>query len=115
MKRRHIFLSFLLILVLVVPVQAQTQRVNTERVTLSFSGTTANCRVQIVANSNESISATIRLWNGNECIQTWQRSATTSLSFYETATVQKGQSYTLTVDYTIAGKSKPTLSTSGTC
>lgn len=115
MKKQYLFLSFLLVLTLVVPVQAQTERADYTRATLSFNGTTAQCRVQIVGNPADDISATIKLWNGSQCIETWQESNTGVLSFFETVSVQKGQSYTLTADYTIAGESQPTLSVSKTC
>lgn len=115
MKRPHLFLPFLLAFILVLPVQAQTPRATTDRATLSFSGTTAHCSIQIRGNLNDDISATIKLWNGNQCLRTWQRSDTSMLSFYETVSVQKGQTYTLTANYTVAGKSQPSLSASGTC
>ncbi len=57
----------------------------------------------------------MKLWNGNQCIATWTARDTSLLSLSETATVKRGQSYTLTVDYTIEGTAKPRLSTSGTC
>lgn len=115
MKKKGLFISLLLILILAVPVQAQTSRANVDRATLSFDGTTANCRVQLTGNLKDKISATIKLCSGSQTIQTWYESSTAVLSFYDTVTVEKGKSYTLTVDYTVAGKSKPTLSTSGTC
>ena len=116
MKKSTLFISFVLILILAIPVQAQTPRNPLGRVSLTFSGTTAHCSCVIYADSeDDSISATMKLWNGNQCIATWTARDTSLLSLAETATVKRGQSYTLTVDYTIEGIAKPRLSTSGTC
>ena len=115
LKKQCLILSLLLVLVLVIPVQAQTPRINTDKATLTFSGTTAYCRVRISAKLNEDISATIKLWDGSQYIETWQENATSSLSFSESVPVQRGRSYTLTVDYSVAGKPMPSLSSYGTC
>ena len=115
MKKQCLILSLLLVLVLVIPAQAQTPRINTDKATLTFSGTTAYCRVRISAKLNEDISATIKLWDGSQYIETWQENATSSLNFSESVPVQRGRSYTLTVDYSVAGKPMPSLSSYGTC
>lgn len=115
LKKQCLILSLLLVLVLVIPAQAQTPRINTDKATLTFSGTTAYCRVRISAKLNEDISATIKLWDGSQYIETWQENATSSLNFSESVPVQRGRSYTLTVDYSVAGKPMPSLSSSGTC
>lgn len=47
LKKQCLILSLLLVLVLVIPAQAQTPRINFDRAMLSFSGTTAYCYVQI--------------------------------------------------------------------
>ena len=115
LKKQCLILSLLLVLVLVIPAQAQTPQINFDRAMLSFSGTTAYCYVQISANHNKDISATIKLWDGSQYIETWQENATSSLSFSESVPVQRGRSYTLTVDYSVAGKPMPSLSSYGSC
>lgn len=72
MKKATLFVSFVLILILAIPVQAQTPKNPLGRVSLTFSGTTAHCSCVIYADSeDDSISATMKLWNGNQCIATW--------------------------------------------
>lgn len=116
MKKATLFMSLVLILILAVPVEARTPRNPLGRVSLTFNGTTAQCSCVIYAdNADDTIAATMKLWNGSQCVGTWSATDTSLLSLVETATVKRGQSYTLTVDYTIAGIAKPRLSTSGTC
>lgn len=81
-----------------------------------FSGSTATCAVFITAgNSGDDIEAVIELWQGDNCIKTWEENADAVLDFSETVNVTRGKSYTLKVDYTINGIACPLASASGTC
>ncbi|MDO4316098.1 MAG: hypothetical protein Q4C45_09985 [Oscillospiraceae bacterium] len=118
MKKRICALTAVFLLVLSVTAGAVETRELTPRPTLSFSGTTATCAVNIRADSlSDKISATVKLWDGNTCLKTWTDSGTGYLFFSETHSkdIEPGKSYTMTVDYTIAGKSYPQLSTSAVC
>ena len=84
---------------------------------LSFSGTTATCSVIIRsgASSTDKISVTAKLWNGRTCLKTWTASGTGRVSLSKTATVSKGKTYKLTVDYTVNGVKQPQKSVTRTC
>lgn len=116
MKKSGFLLSVLLMLLIVLPVNAQTPRLVNNYTSLYFEETTAYCEVYIIGRtSKDSISATMTLWNGSQPIKSWTLSGTGYLSHTGTTTVKKGQSYELTVDYTVAGVSQPSLSHSATC
>lgn len=83
---------------------------------LSFTGTTANCSVYIVGDTpSDDIDAVIKLWQGNQCIETWERSATSYLTFSGEAAVTRGKTYELTVDVTLSGKDLPRFSVKRFC
>lgn len=118
MKRHFCILTAFFLLVLTVTAGAVEMRLATPVPKLTFSGTTAACEVEIWADSSSAkISATVKLWDGSTCLKTWTDSDTGILSFSEThkTGIESGKSYKMTVDYTIAGKSYPQLSTSAVC
>ena len=83
---------------------------------ISFHGTTANCSVFIVADKpTDDIDAVIKLWQGGQCIKTWEKSSTSYLVFSGEVAVTKGKTYELTVDVSISGKELPRFSVKGTC
>lgn len=95
---------------------AQDMRLSNAQAILSFSGTTANCYVDIAGNGSDKISATIELCCGNQSIMTWNRSVTNGhLFFQDSASVTKGKTYELVVEYTVNGKPQQPFSDSGTC
>lgn len=116
MKKRIVVLSIVLMLLISVTAQAVAAPRAYGTPSLTFSGTTASCSVKVTGkNANDSISVTMKLWDGSECIHTWTGSGTVLVSLSKTATVTKGHSYTLTVDAVIAGVSQPRTSAYGTC
>lgn len=116
MKKKILIISLVLMLLISIPAQAAVTRIVGNTPTLTISGTTASCSVKVYGkNANDSISVTMKLWDGNECIRTWTGSGTLMVSLSKTATVTKGHSYTLTVDAVIAGVSQPRTSAYGTC
>ena len=65
---------------------------------LTFSGTTANCSVNVIGNnSTDEIEAEIKLWDGTQCLKTWTVSAMGYLVFGDTYSVSRNREYTLTV------------------
>ena len=83
---------------------------------ISFSGTTANCSVTVVGNQiSDKLTATIKLWQGTTCLETWTTSGTGYIFWDDTATVSKNNTYKLTVDVTINGVTKPQVYVEGTC
>lgn len=85
------------------------------RPTISFSGTTAACQVKVYANTGESITADITLYEGGSCIESWSVTGKGTLTFTDTVTVRNGKTYTLSVDAVIAGVAMDTAQTSKTC
>lgn len=116
MKKKTLIVSIIIVLLLSTPAYAALARATTIAPTLTFSNTTANCCVTIFDGSdNARITAVISLKRGNDCIKSWQKSAVGYFYFTDTVSVARGQSYTLSVDATIDGKTLPTASTSNTC
>lgn len=115
MKLRTIVIGLLTVLSLSLPVSAQTDRAVSRTIQLTFNDTTANCSVLIAGTKNNYISAVVTLWNGNQCIGTWEQAQSGRVDISEDVSVTKGQSYTLKADYTVDGVTQPQMSTSGTC
>lgn len=116
MKKRIFPILFVLIMLFSSTAHAASTRAATVVPDISFSGTTATCTTFIAADrTTDDIEAVIRLWQGNKCIETWNRSSVGILSFSGTATVTRGKTYRLTVDVTIAGKDLPRFYTEKTC
>lgn len=116
MKRVAAMTLALIMLLAVMAQAAGPAKVPQARTSLTFSGTTANCSVNIRANnSNDAISATVKLWKGNTCLYTWNENGTGRISFQKTAPVSRGAAYKLTVDFTCAGVKQPQQSVTRTC
>lgn len=119
MKKTLCTLIALLILfgsVLPFSAQAAEPRVLSIVPALSFSGTTANCQLNVNTDyATNNIYATIKLWNGSSCVAIWGASGTGHLNFYANRTVVKGNTYTLTADVTINGVAEPQISITRTC
>ena len=116
MKRRVLLLGILIAVLLIFPAHAQSARLSIRTADLTFEDSTAQCDVKIYGSSSkDSISATITLWNNNQCIMTWERESNRNLSFSETIAVTQGKSYTLNVEFSINGVPQPKLSSSGIC
>lgn len=115
--KKTIWLTLLLLLALMLPITAQAAPRYPKVVpSISFSGTTATCKVTVRGDStSDGISLTAKLWKGSECITTWTASGTGTLKFSKTKTVEKGSTYKLTADATVNGTKLPTASATGTC
>lgn len=81
------------------------------RSALSFSGTTASCRISITGKSGTTkISGLIKLYDNTAGAQVDSWTVSTSNSYYcgtKTATVKKGHSYTLSFSGKVYGKNSP--------
>ena len=121
---RKIFTSVLamvLILALTLPVFAagggtaspQYDNVNSAKVNLSISGTTATCNASVYGKTGASIDADIYLdlvYGGTTTrIASWHETTSLTLLFLDTATVAPGFTYRLTLDATVTrnGVSEP--------
>ena len=105
MKKRLVTVIMVLVMVIAQGMIASAAEVRTSQIvpTLSFSGTTANCKVSIT-QAGKKLEATLELWNGSTLVDSWTASASTRLVINETCTVVRGQTYTLKVSGTIGGE-----------
>lgn len=116
MKKFALIMALLLVLLIPVSAAASVARTPQSFPSLSFNGTTANCSLTIWTNdSSASINATVQLWQGNTCLQTWYASGTGRLTFSETQSVTSGVQYKLTVSATVNGSSLSVPTVTKTC
>lgn len=99
MKKRLLIISLLLAMMLTISAQAVQPRASIVP-GLTFTGTTANCSVTVISNSDQ-IHVELSLWNGSTKVDSWEASGTTYVSIKETCPVVDGQTYTLKVNGSI--------------
>lgn len=116
MKKVALIMVLLLVLLIPVSAAASVARMPQSFPSLSFSGTTANCSLTILADDGSaSINATVQLWQGSTCLQTWYASGTGRLTFSGTQSVTSGVQYKLTVSATVNGSSLSVPTVTKTC
>ena len=116
MKRRIFPLAVLLLLLLSVSAQAVGLRAIRSSPSLTFDGTIAICSVDCKSgNSKDKLSVTLTLWQGNTQINSWSDSGTGRVIMSEQCTVKKGQSYKLTLSYSVNGQAQSSVSVSARC
>ena len=93
---------------------AEPYRIASATPTLSFSGTTANCKVTI-RDSGKAISATMSLWDGNTCIDSWPGSGISLVIISGSHEVEQGKTYTLKVTGTSGSTTLVVEPVSGKC
>ena len=116
MKKR--VLAAVLILVLAISMCtsafAVSPRATTFSPTITFSGTTANCRVNIV-EAGKYIDANLELWYGNTLVDSWPGSGTSVVRITGSCNVVSGRTYTLKVTGTVGGDTITASSVNATC
>lgn len=117
LKRQLLAVSLVLVMLLGIAAQASgPMKAPIAKPTLAFNGTTATCTAYVRGNSaTDTVAATVKLWTGSTCLRTWTARAKTSVKIEETATVSRGKTYKLTVDYTVNGVKQPQKSVTRTC
>ena len=116
MKKIALLLAIVLLVAMPLTAQAATPRTITVSPALSYTGTTANCSVLVVAeNMSHEIEVTIKLWHGTTCLETWYTSGNGYLSWRDTATVTLNNTYELTIDAVINGNAKDRITVSRKC
>lgn len=119
MRRRISFVFVPVLLVCILSVQAThaaEQRVAGGRPKLLFQGTTAICSVICQGDlATDSIDATLTLYQGSTCIDSWSKSGTRKVTLYGECKVQSGKTYRLEMTYSINGVEKPVVSITDTC
>lgn len=116
MKKLALLLAIVLIFGLSVTAYAASPRIINIMPEITFSGTTANCAVAVTGDhATDDIDVVIKLWRGSTCLRTWYANGNGYVFWDDTAAVNKGKTYTLTVDTTINNVTNPRVSVSGTC
>lgn len=80
---------------------------------LTFSGTTATCTFS-TAQAGADIKATMTLWHSGTIVDSWTGQGHNYLRMSEQCGVSQGQTYTLTVSFTVNGTTMPTQSVTKT-
>ncbi|MFV0241048.1 MAG: hypothetical protein ACK5H4_13535 [Lacrimispora sphenoides] len=116
MKKSILGIVFLLIMTFSMSAQAAEIQAIRSRPSISFSGTTATCSVDCKSgNSKDEISATLTLWRGNTLVDSWSDSGMGRVIISEQCAVKKGQSYKLTLSYSVNGQAQSSVSVTGKC
>ena len=116
MYKRALGLLVVLVLVLGIAAQAAEMRAPTMRVSLTFSGTTANCSAQVQTDkTTDTVSGVLTLVNGPRVIATWPVRGSGIVKVNKTASVESGKTYVLTLTYTINGVQQQNVGKSATC
>ena len=114
MKKRILSLTLVLMLLLSLTVYAAEPRAVSVTPKLSFSGTTATCKVSC-AQADAMIALTLTLSCGGEEVASWTEADFDYVSISETVEVEEGKTYTLEVSGTVGGVWINGGSVSGRC
>lgn len=114
--KRLISIVLVVVMLMAIPATAfaAPSRVASATPSLSFSGTTANCKVTI-RDSGKAISATMSLWDGSTCIDSWSSNGTSLVIISGSHDVEHGKTYTLKVTGTSGSKTLVIESVSKKC
>lgn len=117
MKKRVFAMILVLAVALSLTAIAVEPRAVSAYPSLSFSGKTAICELDVTGVSTSSkVSATIMLYEGSTCVDTWYASSTGALSFSEThANCTSGTTYKLMVSVVVDGRVVSTSPKTATC
>ena len=114
MKRRLMGTIAVLCLLLSATANAVQMRSLRPTLSLSFSGTTANCSAT-VTDAGKELDVTLELWHGDKLVDSWPASGTGMVSVKGSCGVVKGETYTLIVTGTADGKAFSSAPFSKTC
>ena len=116
MKRRMMALVTLIVLVLTISAQAVDSRAASGKPRLTFEGDTAYCSATCRGNSSsDTVRATIALYDGNICLDSWSDSGTGSVTVSGQCDVERGETYTLKLNYSVNGVAKSPVTVTATC
>ena len=104
-KVSRILLLLLALLSAVSIANATEQREAQRKTGLSFSGTTAYCYANCKSDNHEDkVTANVMLYQGSNVIASWSAQGIGSVSISETAQVKKGNEYTMSLTWSVAGQ-----------
>lgn len=111
MRKIALLLALVMMVSIPLSVHAATPRTINIRPSISYNGNIAACTARIVGNStSDHLEATIKLWRGNSCIQTWEEAGNGNIFFFETVKVIPEIAHTLTVDLWVNGVAQDRVS-----
>ncbi len=114
MKRKKYILGMLIICLILASSPGRVEAASFSP-RLTFTGTTANCYVKIMAMGKQ-ISATMELWHGTTLVDSWSKSGTSPLVMNETHSgCVSGWTYTLKINGTIGGVAFSEITETATC
>ena len=110
MRKLAFVLAIILALSTPTSVLAASERYGTNEYSLSISGTTATCSVEIISkNATDEIDISVSLYRDNMCVNTWVAEGTGSVYFNKTHPAASGYTYRMTVYYKINGVAQPLI------
>lgn len=116
MRKTTFLVALFIIFLLPVSAKASTLRSANMNSNLTFTGSTANCEVNVIAESpSDSISVELTLWQETNCIGTWKKTGTGFLDYSTQKTVSRGKEYVLKANVTINHIKQPTISVTKIC
>ena len=116
MRRCICALIALVVLALSISVQAAEPRVISAKLMLSFNKTTAQCSVICLGNNdNDAIDATLTLYQESTYVDSWSGSGKGRVVISGTCEAVSGKNYKLVVDYSVNGKSQPSVYSTRQC
>lgn len=101
---KRILPVFILVLLLFTTIASAAVLVVVVSPSLSFTGTTANCKAS-VTDYGKYISATMELYENGNCVASWNGSGTNKVTFNETYGATSGYSYYVRIYGTSGGTS----------
>lgn len=116
MKKIVLLLISLTLLITSVTAYAAEPRIMNASPDLSFVGTTAECTAYCRGDkATDKITATLTLYQGNTVVDSWSASGTFRVTISEKYSAKKGNSYKLTLSWSVNGVRQPTTSVTGRC
>ena len=116
MGKRILATMFLVMMVLTMSAQAMDTFAVKDNISLSFDGTTATCSANCKGSkASDEVEATLTLVSGGKTVASWNASGSYSVSISECCEVDQGKTYTLKLNYSINGTTKPEKSVTKTC
>lgn len=116
MKKRILALAVLIVLAFTMSAQAMELRVISAQPRLTFNGTTAHCSATCTGNgSNDTVEATLTLYQGTTYIDSWSDSGKGRLYLSGECKVKSGKDYELELKYKVNGTEMPSITVTNKC
>lgn len=113
MKKIALLTAMVIILAIPLTAEAAEPRLITPSLNLTYNQSIVTCTANIVGEStSDYLQATIQLWRGNVCVDTWEKTGVGAIFFSEDVAVVQGRRHTLIVDYWVNGVAQNRVSVS---